>query len=350
MILILKKKKIKECHPYKNGYIKLDNIALENINDFYLLPNDKFKLKKIHAGSIFLYVFGFKNKRPILGMQRLNPYKFFNGHGITADFMQERLGVFDYAISGLMLKKQNSYLINDNSGHFDQSVNTYLYDKYKNFDIVKYFNLFFKKHFNKLIGKSQFVSFIDKTSEKIEENTLDFNEFMSRVCTPESEIPVFDSKENCEKNNKSGYKGNICDKLDNLIFEDSIQKEVKKKLKSNFGLTKLKLIKKLLLDTITDKELRIMMNEFNIKMPITKISKNIIKNRLIKKLNLTKNQVPLINELIEKESKQRARSITDPTKISRSLNRRSRSKSKRPTSSRQNSTLIKKTKITRKSY
>ena len=95
-------------------------------------------------------------------MQRLNPYKFFNGHGITADFMQERLGVFDYAISGLMLKKQNSYLINDNSGHFDQSVNTYLYDKYKNFDIVKYFNLFFKKHFNKLIGKSQFVSFIDK--------------------------------------------------------------------------------------------------------------------------------------------------------------------------------------------
>ena len=40
--------------------------------------------------------------------------------------MQERLGVFDYAISGLMLKKQNSYLVNDNSGHFDQSVNTYL--------------------------------------------------------------------------------------------------------------------------------------------------------------------------------------------------------------------------------
>ena len=44
------------------------------------------------------------------------------------------------------------------------------------------------------------------------------NDFLSRVCTPDAKIPVFDSKQNCEKNTKLGYKGNICNKLDNIIF------------------------------------------------------------------------------------------------------------------------------------
>ena len=191
-------------HKDLNAYVRIKkDLPVDTTTEFYFLPDDIDDFtKNTNRGPVsFLYLYGFKKgKGPFVGLLRMNPNGFLNGHTVCAKFMEERLDNtnFNAVLSGHLIVNDKTITMNDNSGHYYEHIYTKIILKYPNFNILSYFTEFILSNIVRIFPDYEiiFKSYVE-TGQLPHDNNIIENRFYKQLCNTDNNLNIYKDREDC---------------------------------------------------------------------------------------------------------------------------------------------------------
>ena len=191
-------------HKDLNAYVRIKKeLPVDITTEFYFLPDDINDFtKNTNKGPVsFLYLYGFKTgKGPFVGLLRMNPNDFLNGHTVCAKFMEERLGNthFNAVLSGHLIVNDKTITMNDNSGHYYEYIYNKIILKYPNFNILSYFTEFILSNIVRIFPDYEiiFKSYVESGQLPHDNNNIE-TRFYKQLCNTDNNLNIYKDREDC---------------------------------------------------------------------------------------------------------------------------------------------------------